>query len=645
MALLIATELFTLLFAMDVLSSVRSFVVGEGLWSKSQKDAIQAIHRYAFTHDRKFFDEFHRHLEINMGDRAARVALSQPEVNEHDVFDGFYRGGNHPDDIPGLIKLIRKFYWVHYVGRALELWGEADRKIDEVVAAANRLDRVIQNRRMDREEMNSALVELDRLNEGLTTLENQFSETLSAGSRWLEKWLMILLVFAVLTVESTGVLLTVAFSRNLNRSLSELTETATEVGKGNFDVAVPVRSRDELGQLAGAINKMSADLKNITGMRQRAESASQVKSEFLANMSHEIRTPIGVILGLTEILKDPNLSWNEQLRYVDTIERTGKNLIRIINEILDLSKVEAGHLEIQKSSFSLKDFVAELEMMLSVQAAKTNNSLRFEGEGSLPLQITTDRTRLRQILVNLVNNALKYTTEGQVTVTYFRDGAHLVFEVCDTGQGINSEDREKLFDAFVRSEDANRKEGTGLGLMLSKRLARAMGGDVNLVRSEVGKGSVFRATVLVDKAEPISAIASASVRDNHGDDLRGKKILVVEDSEDNRLLVELFLSRQGAHVDFAENGKLGFDRAMEQSYDAVLMDMQMPVMDGYRATQELREHGYKKPIIALTAHAMKEDRERCMKAGCSDYLTKPIDSRSLYKAISRQLHSQPSLNV
>jgi signal transduction histidine kinase len=640
MALLIASELFTLLFAMEVLSAVRSFVGGEGLWSKGQKDAVHALHRYAFTGDIKFYDEFHKQLEISHGDRTARLELEKPTYDIAIVTQSFQRGKIDPADVPGLVKLIRRFYWVHYIAEALQIWREADQGIFELERAGEKLHRVYTSTNGDREAVDGALGKIDDLNERLTALEIRFSEILGAGSRWLEHILMIALIMAVLTVESTGLFLTITFSRNLSSSLRELTETSKKIGRGNFEVKLPVRSRDELGQLAEAINKMSSDLKNSTWRHLRAENASEVKSRFLANMSHEIRTPLGVILGLTEILKDPQLDWQDQLRYIETIERTGKNLTRIINDILDLSKVEAGYLEIQRTNFNLSEFMGELYTMLIVQAKKTGNELKFTSQGELPAEVYCDRTRLRQIIVNLVNNALKFTPNGQVHLFYYVQNKDLIFDVIDNGSGIESEDREKLFDAFTRTESAvgTRAEGTGLGLQLSRQLARALGGDVTLVSTELGKGSQFRVGVPLVEV-PSSKPQKKEDVDRVTDVLLGKRVLVVEDSKDNQMLVKLILARQGMNVDFANDGREGYERALGGQYDLVLMDMQMPVMDGYQATSELRSNGYAKPIIALTAHAMKEDRERCLQAGCSDYLTKPIDSKALYGAMARHLEA------
>ena len=648
LALLIATELFTLLFAMDVLSAVRTFVGGEGLWSKAQKNAIYSLHRYAYTGDPRFFADFERALEVPDGDHEARRLLQEPELNRPAITAGFVRGGIDVADVPGLIKLIHRFHWVPHITRAITIWNEADAELGHLRRAAARLRTAVVGRTPDRAGAESALAEVDRLNDRMTTLEASFSSVLGEGSRWLEGVLTLALLLAVLLVEGTGVTLTILFSRALSRGLNEVMVTARRVGTGDFAARAPVRSADELGQLAVVINEMGAALATSHGRQEKAESASQIKSQFLANMSHEIRTPLNVMMGLAEILRDPNLAWTDHLRYVDTIERTGKNLSRIINDILDLSKVEADHLEIRKQKFSLPEFMSELQAMLSVQARSSGNQLAFEPRGGLPSEIVTDRTRLRQILINLAGNALKFTKGGRVTLAYWLNGVTLSFEVTDNGVGISSVDKERLFRAFNRGEPTSETEGSGLGLSLAKRLAQALGGDVKLHATEVGHGSVFKATI---KPDQFSTVLDINDKRNlpgttaqDGCTLKNRRVLVVEDSEDNRLLVKLLLSRQGMIVDFAENGQVAVDQAPGGEYDFVLMDMQMPVMDGYAATRELRERGYQTPILALTAHAMKEDRARCLAAGCDEYLTKPIDSRALYAALNRHLREAAEFN-
>lgn len=638
MALLIATELFTLLFAMETLSAVRTFVGGEGLWSKGQKNAIHHFQRYAQTRDPKYWELYQQSLAIPAGDHQARLELEKPVHDYAKIREGFSRGAIHPEDIHGLIKLIERFYWVSYIKRALEIWNQADDLLAQMTTSIERLHAVMIERVPSQQEVDQAMRQIEELNDQLTIVEAEFSNVLGEGSRWLESVLMYLLIMAVLTIESTGLLLTVSFSRNLNRTLKELTNSTTEIGRGNFEHKVPVRSRDELGQLAVAINQMGDNLASSVGARQQAENASDSKTMFLANMSHEIRTPLGVMIGLAEILKEPDLRREDQLRYIDTIERTGHDLSRIINDILDISRVESGHLEIDCTRFSLNELLSELKGMLLVTAAKAGNTLEFQSLGQ-SVHILSDRTRLRQILINLINNALKFTHDGSVVVKTSIENQKLIFDVSDTGIGVSPENRKRLFKNFSRGENLD-VQGTGLGLVLSKRLAQALGGDVELHWSEAGKGSTFRVTIrpteiVADVVPQRSKELTSATENKIG--FSGRQILVVEDSEDNQMLVRLLLSRQGIGADFANNGQEGVDQAMGGQYDAILMDMQMPVMDGYQATRELRRLGFKRPIIALTAHAMKEDRERCLSAGCDDYLTKPIDSARLRDTLARYM--------
>ncbi|MGE3975455.1 MAG: response regulator [Bdellovibrionales bacterium] len=655
MAMLIAAEMFTLLFTMDVLSAVRSFVSGEGLWSKAQKDAVYNLQRYATTQDDRYYSEYLRHLQIPLGDRRARLELIKAKPDLKSVHEGFAQGEIHRSDIPGLIRLIRNFYWVSYVNHALVVWTEADTLIDDLMSAARDLRAEVQNSTKENPSpgVASVLIRIETLDDQFTSLEKEFSYTLGEGSRWLESLLKWLLLCAVFTVEATGVCLTFLFTRNLSRSLKELSNTAIEVGNANFSYEIPVRSKDELGQMAQALNQMVQNLKKNIGEREKAESASKIKSLFLANMSHEIRTPLGVILGIAEILKDKNISVDDHDQYVQMIERTGNNLKRIINDILDISKVEAGHLEIEKTTFQLSDFMKETQEALNVRAEEGGNKLKFVDKGEYPSAIHTDRIRLRQILLNLVGNALKFTKEGLVVVEYgthqvpLTNALQLYFRVSDTGIGISPDNIKQLFLPFSQADNSitRQYEGTGLGLILSKRLAQSLGGDVILEKSDLGLGSTFLITVGLDQVLK-NQFAKPSVSEDLKEvALQNKSILVVEDSPDNQLLLRVFLTRHNVRVDCANNGKEGLEKALKGQYDLVLMDVQMPIMDGHTSTAELRRQGYQKPIIALTAHAMKEDRERCLNAGCNDYLTKPIELPKLFKTLQRHLalSSIPSL--
>lgn len=640
MATLIALELFTLMFAMNTLSSVRAFVNGEGVWSKAQKNAIQSLYLYAIYEDEKFFRDFHKHLEVPRGDRIARLEILKPNYNHQLVRDGFIQGGNHPDDIDGMISMIRRFHEVSYLHDSIVAWTSADILMDELNRVAEEIHQGVLSKGSNSEKLRKSMTRLAEINSEISVLETIFSDSLGAGSRWLEGLLASILLLTVLTIESTGLLLTFRFGKNLNASLKELMNTAQAVGRGDFDHRATVHSNDELGQLARAINNMIDDLKKNIGEREIAESANQLKSLFLANMSHEIRTPLGVILGFAEVLRDPSVPHEERVKYLEVIDRTGKNLSRIINDILDISKVESGHLELETTKFNIEDLLYELRVLFQLQAQERGNTVEFHIEDSALEIVHTDRLRLQQILVNLISNALRFTHNGKVIITYSSTVSELRFRISDTGIGLKDDQKQKLFALFTQADQSTTRKygGTGLGLVLSKKLAQLMNGDVILESTAEGEGSTFLATVQnCDASLDKTPIVTPKAEANTLDILRGKKILVVDDSEENKILIRVYLTKAGISVQSAVNGAVGVEKALKDDFDLILMDIQMPIMDGYMATENLRAQGYDKPIIALTANAMKEDRQRSIEAGCNDYLTKPIDSSRLLNTIAKHI--------
>ena len=383
-----------------------------------------------------------------------------------------------------------------------------------------------------------------------------------------------------------------------------------------------------------------------------AVSASLAKTHFLANMSHEIRTPLNAILGFAELILNPSQTEVERVYSVATIRRSGHQLLKIIDEILDISKVEAGRLEIETVRVNLISLLSQLKSLLSVQALSKNLRLEFIFDTPIPDLILTDPTRLRQILLNIIGNAIKFTSKGTVTLRLhwhkscdFEDGT-LSFRICDTGVGIEAAQAEKLFQPFMQVDSSTTRKfgGTGLGLALSRQFAEAMNGYVILESSEPQKGSIFlceiktqytkdskmESSLLEKNIEPSRPFA-----DNDHQILAGVKILVVDDAPDNQVLISRFLKSAGAEVEIAENGVEGVEMAMAGDHKIVLMDIQMPQLDGYEATASLRNQGYKPPIIALTAHAFKEERERCISVGCTVHLTKPVDRRVLIDQVAR----------
>jgi signal transduction histidine kinase/ActR/RegA family two-component response regulator len=388
------------------------------------------------------------------------------------------------------------------------------------------------------------------------------------------------------------------------------------------------------------------------------KAANQAKSEFLANMSHEIRTPMTAILGFTDMLLN-RLTDQEDLEAVQTIHRNGHHLLAVINDILDLSKIEAGKLDAERTQCSPFEILADVESLMRASAAEKGLSFSLEYRGRIPESIETAPVRLRQILLNLVGNAVKFTERGEVRITARLATAPsglpcLQIDVHDTGIGMTSEEIERVFDPFTQANSSTTRQfgGSGLGLAICKRLAGMLGGEIR-VQSTPGEGSTFTVEVatgsldglrLVYPQEPSpkdtgrtsSAISPAS--------LTGR-ILLVEDGVDNQRLISLILEKAGATVNLATNGREALEavfpvdaiQARMEPFDVILMDIQMPEMDGHEATCKLREGGFNGPIIALSAHALEHEIQRILEAGCTEYLAKPIRREDLIRAIERNM--------
>lgn len=390
--------------------------------------------------------------------------------------------------------------------------------------------------------------------------------------------------------------------------------------------------------------------RELARLREAAETASRAKSEFLANVSHEMRTPLTAILGYADLMAETD-DPEQARRHVGTVRSAGSHLLTVINDVLDLSKIEAGRLSVEALETDLPALLRELDSIMRPRAEGKGVRLEMAVDGELPLRIRTDPTRLRQILMNLLGNACKFTEEGWVRVRASAEGGRLLVDVEDTGGGISIEQAGRLFEAFSQADASTSRRfgGTGLGLTISRRLANLMGGDVVLVRSTPGRGSLFRASVTLDpvpgtgtfdRFEP-GELPQPAATGAEGTRLSGR-VLLAEDGPDNQRLIAHHLRKAGATVEIADNGRIALEMISKAAgdgrpYDLLVTDIQMPEMDGYTLVRTLRASGSRLAAVALTAHAMSEDRQRCLDAGCDDYASKPIDRAALLKTCAAWL--------
>ncbi len=420
------------------------------------------------------------------------------------------------------------------------------------------------------------------------------------------------------------------------------------LGFVNFVSSVSRRtySEKDKGLAEQICSRLAVQIEN-SRLYDRAQVASRAKSEFLANVSHEIRTPLGAMLGFAEILRDDTTLTNDQKHSVDTVLRNGHQLLRIVNEILDISKIESDKIQLENIVFGVRELLEDVIHLLRVKAEEKGIELRLKIAGSVRDLIISDPGRIRQILLNMVGNAIKFTEHGHVELkveslpTKTADRIVLQFIVTDTGIGISKEQRGHLFQPFSQADSSTTRRfgGTGLGLFLSRKLARLLGGDISFTSTE-GKGSRFVISVIAQVPSTKQTMDSSRgeyVVNANGKDLQDGVILVVDDASDNRELLRRYLNKAGlnnSQIEMASNGEEAVRKATEKDYRLILMDIQMPQMDGFQALKILREQGYKCPIIALTAHAMKGDREKCLAAGFDGYLQKPLRKEALNEVLN-----------
>jgi signal transduction histidine kinase/CheY-like chemotaxis protein len=510
------------------------------------------------------------------------------------------------------------------------------------------------------------------------------------------RWNIVIVIGVFVFASFVGYLLLSRLQRLISKPILSLTDIARQVSqRKDYSVRAVKHYNDEVGVLIDAFNQMLLQIQKEMTDRQRAEKelrkyrdhleevvgertgelklanqrlrfsaeranllakqavqANKAKSEFLANMSHEIRTPMNAILGFGELLCEESLE-PEQKKYVEIILSSGKSLLQIINDILDFSKIEAGKLKTEMVDCSLIQMLEEIGSLFRPMCLQKNLEFDVLYCSELPQLIRTDPVRLRQCLVNMLGNAIKFTEKGHVYLNVGLENIdktpYVRFDVEDTGIGIPPDKQQLIFEPFTQADGTHTRKfgGTGLGLTITKQIVELLHGRLS-VRSEVGRGSVFTIELpvgvditqqkTVNQYEVIERLQKEPVQSSVP--VSGR-ILVAEDAKANQTLIEILLQKMGFHVTIVEDGQQAVEKVRSETFDIILMDMQMPVMNGYEAAREIKTMGILTPVIAVTAHAMKGDEQKCFDAGCDGYVAKPIDKKKMEQVIRDHLNKIP----
>jgi signal transduction histidine kinase len=505
MALLIAIELFTLFFAITTLSAVRAFVAGEGLWSKAQKDAAYHLRKYGRTHNEAEYVKFKEFIKVPLGDHKTLAELGKKDPDMNIARQGFIEGRNHPNDVDGMIKLFTRFHSVSYIHRAIVIWTQADVQIPPLMKLGEQLHKEITSEVNTQRRIDELLGQVDDLNEKLTVLEDNFSYTLGEGSRWLESVVLTLLFLVALTVEITGLLLTISVSRGIQRGLDEILNASKSIAKGDFSVRARAFSADEIGQLANSFNHMAEELgesinKQKEGEEMLKEYARKLErsndnlEQFAYVASHDLQEPLRTITNFARLLEEKQRDSLDPTsrKYMNYVVNSAGRLKRLIRDLLLFSRIGKQHVIEQVNTKAVLD---EVMMDMSVLIKENEADIRVN---NMPVLQKSSAVEVKLLFQNLLNNAIKYRQPDVPPVIEInaekrpQDG--WLFSVSDNGIGIDNQFREKIFIIFQRLHNENEYSGTGIGLATCKKIVELNGGTI-WVEAKPSGGSIFYFTL------------------------------------------------------------------------------------------------------------------------------------------------------
>ncbi|MEO6722128.1 MAG: ATP-binding protein [Ferruginibacter sp.] len=477
MAILIVVELFVLWFSIHTLSSVRAFVGAEGLWSKAQKDANYQLQKYYSTHNEEDYKAFQKYMEVPLGDHVTRLELLKENPDMEVARQGFIKGRIHPDDIDGMIKLVRRFHKIHYINKAIAAWTKGDSLIAQLIPIGETLHTEITSSTPSKEKIDKAIQAIDPLNQRLTAVEDEFSYTLGEGSRWLENLVLKLLFLVALTVEITGLVLTISVSRGIAKGLNEITRVSKKIARGDLGERATVFSKDEIGQVATAINQMTEQL----------IASNKELGQFAYIASHDLQEPLRTITNYVGLFQEEYKGkfGEEADQYLDTVTRATNRMQILIRDILDYSHI-GNNKNISKIDCNkiLQDVLNDLSFSIKESAAKINFGKLPEINGYYDL---------RYLFQNLISNALKFKKTGvqpTINITAQNGNNEWIFAIADNGIGIDKIYYDRIFIIFQKLHSPTEYTGTGIGLAHCKKIVELHGGKIWL-ESELQKGSTF----------------------------------------------------------------------------------------------------------------------------------------------------------